>query len=359
MPKKSILFIADKPDWAYEFMIKTWIPFLPEYDFFVAYDKDYQLRSGNFTFINKAASFLSNLLKDKEPKYVIANSGKVAVPVYQNPPVYQLPSKRTVQKTHFDYQVEMAYYFQMTAQLPFNADKKVVGIFTDGYPHEGPDLDIKTGKKYRDMPRREFFENYLKNYDGIIVGCNNIVRAYKPYTDKIQFVYGIYRQEEFGTPKKTHSEFTIGWTGNPDREMKGFKEIILPAIENVEKTGRKIRLKTKHSGSYEELFDFYNDIDLVLIASRADSGPSLFAEASLSDVPCISTAVGLPEMVIKNGINGIIAERNIEDFTQAIIQLYDNREMLKSFSERIKADYLEVLDNKKTAGYFKNFIESL
>lgn len=357
--KKSILFIADKPDWAYEFMIKTWVPHLPEYEFFVAYEDDYRLKAGNFTLLNKVASTLSNLAKNKEPRFVISKSGKNATPFYKNPPVYRLEDKKKVDKLHFDVMVEMAFYFQMSTSLPFTADKKFVGIFTDGYPHEGPDYDLKTGKKYREMARKDFFESYLKKYDGIIAGCNNIVNAYKPFTQKIQFVYGIYRQDEFGKTKTPHSEFTIGWTGNPNREMKGFNEVIIPAIEAVRKTGRNINLKIKHSGSYDELFDFYNDIDLVLIASRADSGPSLFAEASLSDIPCISTAVGLPEMVIQNGINGIIVDRNIEDFTRAIIQLYDNRDLLKSFSQRIKADYLEVLDNKKTAGYFKNFIESI
>lgn len=359
LKKKSILFIVDKPDWAYEFMVKTWVPYLPEYEFFISYDKDFHLKSGNFSLRNKLASSLSNLIRNREPKFVISKSGKSATPIFKNPPVYRLEDNKKVSQTHFDFMVEMAYYFQMTSALPFTADKKIVGIFTDGYPHEGPATDIKTGNKYREYPRKDFYETYLKPYDAIIAGCNNIVRAYQPFTEKIQFVYGIYRQEEFGKKKISNSDFTIGWTGNPNREMKGFKEIILPAIEKVQGTGRTINLKTKFSGSYDELFDFYNDVDLVLIASRADSGPSLFAEASLSNIACISTAVGLPEMVIKNGENGIICERNINEFADAIIKLYDDRELLHQFSERIKEDYLKVLDNKITAGYFKNFIESV
>lgn len=40
--KKTILFIADRPDWAYEYMIKAWLPFLQkDYDCFIAYDDDY------------------------------------------------------------------------------------------------------------------------------------------------------------------------------------------------------------------------------------------------------------------------------------------------------------------------------
>src|SRR5690606_28045495 len=141
---------------------------------------------------------------------------------------------------------------------------------------------------------------------------------------------------------------TIGWTGTPDRPMKGFRSIIEPAIENVKKSGRDVRLKTKFSGAYEELYTFYNDVDLIVIASSADSGPSLFAEASLSNVPTISTKVGLPLMGNTHNVNGLFIERNIESLENAMIELYDNRQKLKSFSQRIKSDYLDKLGNEKS-----------
>jgi glycosyltransferase involved in cell wall biosynthesis len=150
----------------------------------------------------------------------------------------------------------------------------------------------------------------------------------------------------------------IGWTGNPERQMKNFYSIILPAIEILQKKGLKIHLKTKFSGSYEELYSFYKDVDLILIASDADTGPSMFAEAALSKVPAISTNVGFPKMVIQNNINGIIVEKNtIENFTKAIETLYNDKNLLKSFSNRIKTDYLEQLDNQKLANDLKKFIE--
>lgn len=145
-----------------------------------------------------------------------------------------------------------------------------------------------------------------------------------------------------------NDHLTIGWTGTPDRPMKGFRTIIEPAIEKVRKTGRDIRLKTKFSGPYEELYSFYKDVDLIVIASSADSGPSLFAEASLSNVPTISTKVGLPLMGIEHDINGLFIERNLESLEKAILELYDNREKLQSFSKRIKQDYIEKLGNEKS-----------
>lgn len=358
MKKKSILFIADKPNWAYEFMVTTWLPWMQEYDCYIAYAQDFHVRSKKISIKDIFAATLSNILKPKDPYYKIDASRHFSYPVYKNPPVFSLPDKTRKNITHFDTIVEMAYYFQMTAKTPFTANKHFVGIFTDGYPHEGPEKDFIGNYDYRTMPREAFYKKYLARYNGIIAGCNNIVRAYRPVTDKIRFTYGIYKQEGFGKTKTPHEIFTIGWTGNPNREMKGFNEVIVPAIEKVRSTGRNIRLKTKFSGPYEELFDFYNDVDLVLIASRADSGPSLFAEASLSDVPCISTAVGLPEMMIEHDKNGLIVNRDIDEFANAIIKLYDDREKLHQFSLRIKADYLKIMDNELRAKNFKQFIET-
>lgn len=357
--KKKLLFIVDKPNWAYHFIIKTWAKLLTDFECYIAYERDFQIRSRKFSVFDIIKNKISSVLQLREVQFKIDSSRRFSYPIYKQPPVYKVSNNKRVNITHFDFIIEMAYYFQFSSYLPFSSNKKIVGIYTDGYPHEGPNYDYRNNIDYKKLPREEFYNKYLKPYNGIIVGCNNIVRAYTPFTDKILFAYGIYKQEKFGVLKKNHSTFTIGWTGNPDREMKGFKEIILPAIEEVRKTGRIINLKTKHSGTYEELFSFYEDIDLVLIASRADSGPSLFAEASLSSIPCISTPIGLPEMVIQHNINGMIVERDITAFKNAIIELYDNREKLTQFSKRIKKDYLEKMSNEISIKNLTKFLNNI
>jgi hypothetical protein len=79
---------------------------------------------------------------------------------------------------------------------------------------------------------------------------------------------------------------------------------------------------------------------------------------SFSFLSQIMANVGFPKMVIQNNINGIIVEKNtIENFTKAIETLYNDKNLLKSFSNRIKTDYLEQLDNQKLANDLKKFIE--
>lgn len=366
--KKNILFIADKPDWAYEFMIKTWVSYLhPEYNCFIAYQQDFAIKPNKVHFGLK--KYIYNILNKiricllKTTKvYQISNNNNFFYPLYKTPPVYQYNkdlNKIASKVIHFDLITEMAFYFQYTAQFPFTSSKKIVGIFTDKFPHDGPSWDIKKNQDRNLFSRKDFYNEYLKSYQHIIVGGGNLLNDYRKLAQNIDFVYGIYGQEYFIENKSVGQKksMTIGWTGTPDRPMKGFRTIIEPAIENVKKTGRNIHLKTKFSGFYEELYTFYSDVDCIIIASDADSGPSMYAEACLSSVPAISTKVGLPLSFLKDQVNGIFIDRSIESLEKAIIDLYDHREKLSSFSKKVKNDYMEVMNNNITIYYFKKVLE--
>ncbi|WDF47300.1 glycosyltransferase [Chryseobacterium sp. KACC 21268] len=371
--KKSILFIADRPNWAYEYMIKAWLPFLlEEYDCFIAFDDDYSIKKINskswiFRLITNFKScvklIIFQLINKNKAVYFIDKTFSYYYPKYPSDKLYQYKtdlSRTLSEKKKFDIKVEMAYYFQYMAELPFSADKNIVGIFTDKFPHEGPTYDLKNKIDRSLLTQKEFFDKYIKSYSHLIVGGGNLLSIYKKLTDNVNFVYGIFGQDQFIENQKVgKNEFlTIGWTGNPTRRMKGFEEYILPAIENVKKTGRDIRLKTKFSGPYQDLFTFYKDVDLVIVASDADSGPSMYGEASLSNVPCISTKVGLPLMGIKNNETGFLIDREIKDLENHIIKLYDDRELLGSMAQKVKTDYLKWMDNKLTIEQFKAVLKT-
>lgn len=365
--KKNILFIVDKPNWAYEFMVMSWIPYLvKDYDCYIAYQNDYAIKQNTTHFgvrkflYNTISNFRKSILRSKKI-FKISDNDNFFYPIYLKPIVYKIDKKLNKKSSNllkFDTIVEMAFYFQYTSLFPFKANKKNVGIFTDKFPHDGPVYDVKNKIDRSNYAREKFYNEYLSKYDHIIVGGGNLLRDYRKLTPNVDFVYGIFGEENFKENKQvgTKTGLTIGWTGTPDRPMKGFRTIIEPAIDNVRKTGREINLKTKFSGPYEDLYHFYEDVDCVVIASDADSGPSLYAEACLSSVPCISTKVGLPLTFLQDNINGLFIERTIESLENSIIELYDNREKLQSFSKRVKEDYLEVMSNDKIVNYIKKVI---
>lgn len=365
---KKILFIVDKPNWAYEFMVMSWLPFLlNDFECYVVFQEDYAIKenkNNNFffrLFYNLKSDFKSIISKsDKKRAH---KKGFFYVEYNQNP-IYlytdEIGSKKKIfsDVEKFDFILEMAFYFQYTSFFPFKANKKIVGIFTDAFPHDGPIYDIVDKKDRSLMNREEFYQNYLSSYSHIIVGGGNLLSDYKKITDKVSFVYGIYGENNFKENSSVgiKKSLTIGWTGTPNRPMKGFREFIEPVIEELNKEGRTVLLKTKFSGPYKELYSFYEDVDLVVIASSADSGPSLYAEACLSSVPVISTRIGLPLMGIKDEENGLFIDRSKDSLKAAIIRLYDDRDLLRTFSNRIKKDYLEELGNNKSVQNILNIL---
>lgn len=359
--KKKILFIVDKPNWAYHFIVKTWAKLLTDYECYIAYERDYQIRPRKFNIFDIIKNKISSVLQLREVQFKIDSSRRFSYPIYKQPPVYKVSNNTKVNITHFDVIIEMAYYLQYTSELPFTSDKKLIGIYTDSFPHEGPSFDYKRNQELKELSREEFYYTYLKPYDGIVVGNNNLFEDYKSYTPNIVVANGIYLQNDFIENHNVgiKESLTIGWTGTPDRPMKGFRDFIEPAIKEVQKTGRNITLKTKFSGAYEDLLNFYKDVDLVLIASTADTGPSLFSEASLCSIPSISTNIGFPKMIIQHNVNGMIVERDITAFKNAIIELYDNREKLTQFSKRIKKDYLEKMSNEISIKNLTKFLNNI
>lgn len=83
----------------------------------------------------------------------------------------------------------------------------------------------------------------------------------------------------------------------------------------------------------------------------------MYAEACLSGVPSISTKVGLPLMGISNYKNGLFIERDINSLQEKIIEVYDNRDLLKKLALNVKKDYLEWMDNQKTIHHLIQMLE--
>lgn len=369
--KKKILFEVDIKDWAFYFMVKSWsLKLADEYDCYYVCNDAYRIKG--LTKMSNSKRFALNFIsvirftfyqlfsRQNKKVQVIHSSGNYSYPKYTKPFVTPfIDESKSVEILHFDYIVSMAYFFQYVAEIPFTGKKNLVGIFNDCFPHLGPEYDFKTKTDVNSLSRAEFFKKYLKQYDFLLLANDNLIRAYRDYTENLEFALGIYKEDLFGRTRIKSEIFTLGWTGNPNRPVKGFFEVIEPAVKKVLETGRKVRLKTSFNATYEEMIEFYNDVDLAVIASSGDGAPTMFCEASLSDIPSVSTFIGLPSMVIQDKVNGILINRDIDEMANAIIYFYDNRDILESFSKRIKKDYLDKMSNEKNIAKIRKVLQKL
>ena len=114
-------------------------------------------------------------------------------------------------------------------------------------------------------------------------------------------------------------------------------------IENLIK--EKIDYKYFEMGSFEEINELYNILNLYIVASRYEGGPQSILECSLTRTPIISTDVGIASEILSpksifNMENISSAEPDIEhayknaqkftipngfdDFTNTLMELYEN-----------------------------------
>jgi glycosyltransferase involved in cell wall biosynthesis len=115
----------------------------------------------------------------------------------------------------------------------------------------------------------------------------------------------------FHPRRRRRGPLRIGWVGNPKDACKGLHDILTPACRNfsLEATdGRWTRAQVAR---------LYDRIDVIAIASEAESQPLPLLEGMASGLFPVTTNVGVVPELVRNGVNGLVAERSVEAFREA------------------------------------------
>lgn len=352
MKKKEILLIGDYDNWAFAHIIKWIVENLSDryefyYDFMIYnfWDQDKDWAKDK---ISLKSFFVKPIQALKNIKYWYKAFG------------YQSRKIKIGIKPKYDIVVFLDYYMDRKANFSFRTRKLVRGIFTDAFPPYGLVYDWKLKRYVREMTIEEFVKNYLNDIDALLLGSPFMLEFYKKYISRVYWANMIVDENKFKPFKKNDENyFIVGWVGNPSRPWKHFYDIVVPAVERFQTLRKNVVFKTQFSGDFDKLHEFYKDVDVIVNASSADVGPSMFMEASLCGIPTISTFMGIPAFVIKNNINGFIVNRNVDEFVEKLVFLYDNRDVLKSFKSRIRDDYIQFAGRQVMINNWKQMFEDL
>ncbi|RKI88668.1 glycosyltransferase [Parablautia intestinalis] len=87
----------------------------------------------------------------------------------------------------------------------------------------------------------------------------------------------------------------------------------------------------------ERLYGAFSGIDMLLLPSKEDPMPVVFAEAAINQIPSIiSTGCGTVEY-LKNGVNSYIFEKNdFKQLAEKIIYAYEHRNNIKEMGKEVK-----------------------
>ncbi len=120
---------------------------------------------------------------------------------------------------------------------------------------------------------------------------------------------------------RTESDLVVGWTGNQSNQMKRLETVIKPTCSIAD-----VELKIAKVPTREELNRFYNEVDIVLIASEPlyEGNPLSLFEAGACGRTVIATNVGAVPEVVEHAVTGFIIEST-----------YDISRTIQAFVDRL------------------------
>jgi hypothetical protein len=183
--------------------------------------------------------------------------------------------------------------------------------------------------RHEKISKEEFSHRYLDDCGWVTTPCAAI---YSELTDVFPRVVHCPNGVEYdyfseGAGRRApNGGLKIGWVGNPQDEhkVKGLHEILLPAAEGFSFTYSDGRMGRR------QLRDFYANIDVLAIGSLSESQPLPLLESMSAGCFPVSTCVGIvPELVV-DGKNGLIVERSVQGFAEAFRWCSENVDQLRS-----------------------------
>ena len=134
------------------------------------------------------------------------------------------------------------------------------------------------------------------------------------------------------------------------------------STNNKELVGQINSLKINHKifflNQQNNLLQFYNGIDLLLLTSHSESFPNVIAESMLCSTPVISSNAGCSEKII-NG-NGFIMKNNdyqsIFKNLEKVIKTYKHKK--KEWKYLKKKSRLQIQKNFSIPNMGKNYIKN-
>jgi glycosyltransferase involved in cell wall biosynthesis len=367
--KKKILLVGDQPGWAFHNIILFVRKHLKHkfdlYHDFVLYHPAFEdpnketssKTDQNFVFKKKLLFQKVSVLRSLEYRF-IKKLNQCNLLAFNEHGRFQ----RLTKDNKYDLVVYLDHYFPFDGDFSHIHSKKIIqGTFNDVFPPRKLFRIPNSGEIKPINDGHEFCDIFLKSADALLIGSPSIRAQYEKFFEKpILFANMAYDESVFKQKAQNNSEkFILGWTGNPDREFKGFYSIVVEVLEELKRSGYNVELRTQFSGTLNSLAYFWQGIDLAIIASEADAGPSMFMEASLCGVPSISTRIGMPAYVIVDRENGLFCDRNVTDFVEKITFLIQNPERLEKMKTKIRKDYIEKLGVHVQIKNWENLFETI
>ena len=293
---KKVLFIVDVRDWAYHNRAKIWQRLLlNEFEIDIMFLEDYpQINKDN---------------KDNLPLF-----------------------------DHEIYDGIMFFYHRaivtsVLTNTPIPKEKVAICINNDKWSLDGSSYT---------------FNKYFRGVK-LITGCNdNNVKEFKQYGVRVikvtqvvdETIFNIQRKEL--VTKHKGSNFIVGWSGDPDNQIKNVKWLSRACYE------ADVKLNIQKELTLKQLSKWYNTVDCVICVSQIEGGPNMILEAGACGIPIISTPVGLAPEIIQDKQNGFLIPHNrLDILIDRIKKLVNSNSLRSKYASNIHTTILKTWTYEK------------
>jgi len=238
-------------------------------------------------------------------------------------------------------------------------------------------LDNMSFQKLQYEKLKKYFSDYAVTVCN--VDRNVLIKKFGFKDKKVVTVYNGIKHSEVINKKKASGKKIIGTIGRLTYQ-KG-QEFFIEAARNLLKEGFDFEFHIYGDGEkrieYEKLIIDYGleksvflkgytkdvlsvlrTFDLFVLTSRYEGIPYVILEAMSMNIPIVTTDVGGISEVIKNKINGLLAENgNVSDISEKIIYIMENDELRIQFIDKARKDFEEKFLIENTVSQIEKIYE--
>ena len=141
---------------------------------------------------------------------------------------------------------------------------------------------------------------------------------------------------------------------------KGQDQFIIPAMQSADVESITNMNDYRNRRPYCEMYEYYQNMDVFVVASVEDGTPNGALEAAACGRPIISNRIGNMPEFIKDGVNGFLVDRNVDDYIEKLNYLNKNRKVLEKMGKAARETVEKSWTWKKQSeGYRKMFSDIL
>lgn len=143
----------------------------------------------------------------------------------------------------------------------------------------------------------------------------------------------------------------VGHVGKPN-PRKGH-ELIREACDAAGVELQTVARRHGNALSEEAMVDWYQDIDVILVASDMDGTPNPALEGAACECAIVTNAIGnMPELV-EDGVSGYVVERSVEGLVKPLKMLKERPELARLMGYRAREAVLAGWTWRRQSSYYR------